>query len=169
MPSDDEDRPAQIAGIHLNVSAQKSVELSLKESETKFRSLFELSPVGIALNDLSTGRFLQVNDAMVSPTGYTREQLLQMTYGDIKLESDPDEKVDQIEPIERTDRFGPHEIRHLRKDGTTYPVLLSGIRMMDAFGRSVAWSIAQDITQRKAMELALLDAARRDKRRGSHQ
>ena len=169
MPSDDEDRPAQIAGIHLNVSAQKSVELSLKESETKFRSLFELSPVGIALNDLSTGRFLQVNDAMVSPTGYTREQLLQMTYGDIKLESDPDEKADQIEPIERTDRFGPHEIRHLRKDGTTYPVLRSGIRMMDAFGRSVAWSIAQDITQRKAMELALLDAARRDKRRGSHQ
>jgi len=166
MQSDDQDRPFQLAGIHLNVSAQKSVELSLKESETKFRSLFELSPVGIALNDLRTGRFLQVNDAMVTPTGYTREQLLQMTYRDIKMERDPDEQADQIESIERTDRFGPYEIRHLRKDGTNYPVLLSGIRMMDAFGRSVAWSIAQDITQRKVMELALLDAARRDKLTG---
>ena len=36
----------------------------LRHSERKFRSLFELSPVGIALNDLETGRFLQVNDAM---------------------------------------------------------------------------------------------------------
>ena len=40
-------RALRMAGIHLDVSARKAVELSLKESEIKFRSLFELSPVGI--------------------------------------------------------------------------------------------------------------------------
>jgi PAS domain-containing protein len=55
----------------------------LKHSEHKFRNLFELSPVGIALNDFETGRFLQVNDALVAPTGYSREELLERTYWDL--------------------------------------------------------------------------------------
>ena len=55
----------------------------VKDSEGSFRSLFELSPVGISLNELHSGRYLQVNDALVASSGYTREELLGMTYWDI--------------------------------------------------------------------------------------
>ena len=150
-------RPLRMAGIHLDVTAHKMVELSLQESESKFRSLFELSPVGIALNDLQTGRFLQVNDAMVTPSGYTREELLQMCSADI---------AQGTPPAGDSGRYGPIEQQYRRKDGSHYAVLVSGIRMQDAVGRDVAWSIVQDISQRKAMEMELADAARRDRLTG---
>jgi diguanylate cyclase (GGDEF)-like protein/PAS domain S-box-containing protein len=166
MERDPQGRPLRMAGIHLDVSARKAVELSLKESEIKFRSLFELSPVGIALNDLRTGKFLQANDAMVAPTGYTREELLQMSYWDITPQNYSADETTQLEYIDKTGRYGPYEKQYIRKDGGTYAVLLSGIRMTDASGREVLWSIVQDISQRKAMELALAEAARSDKLTG---
>jgi len=166
MERDADGRALRMAGIHLDVSARKAVELSLKESEIKFRSLFELSPVGIALNDLRTGQFLKVNDAMVGPTGYTREELLEMTYWDITPANYSTGETTQLEAMEQSTRYGPYEKQYIRKDGSTYAVLLSGIRMTDASGRDVIWSIVQDISQRKAMELALAEAARSDKLTG---
>jgi diguanylate cyclase (GGDEF)-like protein/PAS domain S-box-containing protein len=166
MERDAQGTPLRMAGIHLDVSERKTVELSLKESEIKFRSLFELSPVGISLTDAHTGQFLQVNDAMVAPTGYTREELLHMTYWEITPAVFSSEENTQIKFMETNDRYGPYEKQYRRKDGSTYAVLLSGIRMRDVSGRSVIWSIVQDISQRKAMELELAEAAQRDKLTG---
>ena len=65
----------------------------------------------------------------------------------------------------KTGRFGPYEKEYIRKDNSRYPVLLNGIKMIDAEGRTVIWTIVQDITARKAAELeqeksySLLNAA----------
>lgn len=158
--------PVRMAGIHVDVSARKQAELALQDSENKFRSLFELSPVGIALNDLHTGQFLEVNDALVGPTGYSREELLRMSYWDLTPSKYARQEVTQIDALDRTDQYGPYEKEYRRKDGSTYPVLLSGIRMHDRTGREVIWSIVQDISVRKAMESELTDAARRDRLTG---
>jgi PAS domain S-box-containing protein len=61
--------PIRMVGIDFDITEQKVAQLALVESEVKFRSLFELSPVGIALNDLDSGQFLSVNDALAAPTG----------------------------------------------------------------------------------------------------
>jgi diguanylate cyclase (GGDEF)-like protein/PAS domain S-box-containing protein len=138
----------------------------LRDSESSFRSLFELSPVGIAMNDLASGRFLQVNDALLQSSGHSREELLAMTYWDITPPDYAAEEQVQIDSMTRTRRYGPYEKEYLRKDGSRYPVLLSGISLTDAQGRDVIWSIVQDISQRKAFESELADAARRDKLTG---
>lgn len=138
----------------------------VQESEASFRSLFELSPVGISLNDLHSGRFLQANDSMVASSGYTRDELLSLTYWDVTPAVYAEQEQVQIESMVRTRRYGPYEKDYLRKDGSLCPVLLSGICMTDATGRDVVWSIVQDISQRKAMESELAAAARRDKLTG---
>jgi diguanylate cyclase (GGDEF)-like protein/PAS domain S-box-containing protein len=138
----------------------------LRESESSFRSLFELSPVGIALNDLSTGRFLQANDALLHSSGLTREELLDKTYWDMTPPGYDEAEQAQLESMAQTNRYGPYEKEYIRKDGSCYPVLLSGISLTDAHGREVIWSIVQDISQRKAFEQELADAARRDKLTG---
>jgi PAS domain-containing protein len=74
----------------------------LSDSERSFRSLFELSPVGIALNELASGRFLQVNDSLVHSSGYTREELLQMTYWDITPAEYSDSEGEQLASMEST-------------------------------------------------------------------
>jgi diguanylate cyclase (GGDEF)-like protein/PAS domain S-box-containing protein len=166
MDRDIENQPLRMAGIHVDVSARKLAELTLLESENKFRSLFELSPVGIALNDLHSGQFLQVNEALVGPTGYTREELLQMSYWDITPASFTAQETTQIASLAQSNQYGPYEKEYQRKDGSTYPVLVSGIRLRDASGRPVVWSIVQDISHRKAMESELAAAAWQDKLTG---
>jgi diguanylate cyclase (GGDEF)-like protein/PAS domain S-box-containing protein len=161
-----EGRPLRMVGTHQDITVRKEMDLALVDSESKFRGLFELSPVGIALNDYRSGQFLQVNDALLGPTGYNREELLALTYWDITPASYGDDEQAQLRAMEASGRYGPYEKEYVRKDGSRYPVLLSGMRMTDAAGREVIWSIVQDISQRKAMEWELTAAARQDKLTG---
>lgn len=163
---DGEGRPLVMAGTHQDITARKQVEVALQDSEGKFRGLFELSPVGIALNDFRTGQFLEVNDALLAPTGYTREEFLALSYWDVTPLSYASQEQVQIHAMEQSGRYGPYEKEYIRKDGSRYPVLLSGMLMVDAGGREVIWSLVQDISHRKAMESELTEAARCDKLTG---
>src|SRR5260370_14911257 len=79
----DEGKPARVVGATQDITERKRADEALVESESKFRSLFELSPVGIALNDRDSGQFLHVNNALAHSTGNTREELLAMTSRDV--------------------------------------------------------------------------------------
>jgi diguanylate cyclase (GGDEF)-like protein/PAS domain S-box-containing protein len=149
--------PSALVGTHVDITARKAAEVALAQSEAKFRSLFERSPVGIALSDYSTQRFLQVNEALRQPSGYSAEELLQLSYGQLVQRSDHG-------PLDQPIGLREREIR--RKDGTSYSVLISGIRMTDDLGRDVVWTIVQDISQRKAAEQQLAAAAMRDRLTG---
>jgi diguanylate cyclase (GGDEF)-like protein/PAS domain S-box-containing protein len=146
-------------GVSIDITAQR------REQE-RFRALFELSPVGIALAELGSGRFLEVNAALVAHTGYTREELLERTYWDLTPASDLAATHDRERQLRERGRFGPMERVYLRKDGTTYPVLIAGTAIKDSSGRTVVWSISQDISQRKALESSLAEAARVDRLTG---
>jgi diguanylate cyclase (GGDEF)-like protein/PAS domain S-box-containing protein len=158
--------PLRVVGTQMDVSMRKRMEHALLQSQGNFRSLFELSPVGICLADLATGRFLQANDALLASTGYTREELLQLTFWDITPQRWHASERQQITVLEHSNHFGTYEKEYQRKNGSRYPVLISGTRMKDDAGRDVVWAIVQDISERKAMESELADAARRDKLTG---
>jgi diguanylate cyclase (GGDEF)-like protein/PAS domain S-box-containing protein len=150
-------RAVRVVGTQLDITARKTAESALMESERKFRSLFERSPVGIALSDYRTRRFLQVNDAFLVPSSFKREEILAMTFDQLAGREDGG-------PLNQP--TGHRERELLRKDGSRYPVIISGIRMKDATGREVVWSVVQDISHRKAVERELADAARRDRLTG---
>jgi DNA-binding NtrC family response regulator len=61
-------------------TARKRAESALRESEAKFRSLAETSPVGILIHQ--GGRCLYVNAIFETATGYSREELLAMNFWD---------------------------------------------------------------------------------------
>jgi diguanylate cyclase (GGDEF)-like protein/PAS domain S-box-containing protein len=149
--------PRRIVGTQSDITARKLAEFAVEENERKFRSLFERSPVGIALTDYRSRRFLQVNDAFVESSGYSREEILALTYDAVALRNDGG-------PLNQA--TGQRERQFRRKDGKHYPVLISGTRMTDSSGREVVWSVVQDISYRKAVERELAAAARRDKLTG---
>jgi diguanylate cyclase (GGDEF)-like protein/PAS domain S-box-containing protein len=159
-------KAVRMIGVNFDVSQRKAAEQALIDSEFKFRALFELSPVGIALNDVRTGEFLSVNASLAASTGYAEREMLGMTYWDLTPPRFYEQEVATTASLRLNNRYGPFEKAYLRKDGTEYPVLLSGIRTQDAAGRDVSWSIIQDISLRKEMETKLADAASRDKLTG---
>lgn len=129
-----------------------------RDSETRLRALFIMSPVGIALNDYATGKFIEINNALLAPTGYSREELLNLTYWDITPEDYAAQEAQQLENMKMTGRFGPYRKEYIRKDGNRYPVQLNGVVVYDTSGKELIWSIVEDITERNRAEQALRES-----------
>jgi PAS domain S-box-containing protein len=62
-------------GILIDISERKKMEHGLRESEKKFRTVFEHSPYPIAINSYPEGEFLMVNAAFLNASGYTGEEV----------------------------------------------------------------------------------------------
>jgi PAS domain S-box-containing protein len=155
---DAQGRPLRIVGTQMDISARKAAELALRQGEADFRSLFELSPLPICQVEQPAGRFLMVNKAFCEATGYTRAELLRMTFWDITPPEWHEAEREQARHFEREGSFGPYEKEYRRKDGSRYPVAVYGNHHVDPFGRAIGWAIVQDISGRKAMELLLAGA-----------
>jgi PAS domain S-box-containing protein len=76
---DDNQKPVRIIGTHLDIDEEKKMQLALKESEEKFRKLFESSTDFMCVMDLK-GTFTDVNPAAERITGYTRDVLIGLNF-----------------------------------------------------------------------------------------
>jgi PAS domain S-box-containing protein len=79
---DDCGKPIRSMGVVRDVGARKQDEARLRESEERFRRVFEEGPLGIALGTTDY-RFVKVNSALCKMLGYPEEELLQKTFVDI--------------------------------------------------------------------------------------
>lgn len=133
-------------------------QLKKRDSETRLRALFDMSPVGIALNDYKTGRFLEINDALLDSSGYSRSEMLTMTYKDITPTDYAALDQEQLEDLQAKGHFGPYQKEYIRKNDGRYPVQLNGVVIYDAAGRKLVWSIVEDISSRIQAERALRES-----------
>lgn len=130
----------------------EQARLALENNETRLRGLFEFSPIGIALNDFATGRFIDLNDALIAPTGYTRDEFVSLSYWDVTPKEYKPEEEKALASLTATGRYGPFEKEYIRKDGSRYPVRLQGMLSQEQDGRQVIWSLVEDITERHKLD-----------------
>ncbi len=149
---------ATLAGNVISSARKRDARQALQNNEALLRGLFKLSPIGIALNDMDTGQFLEINDAIVKPSGYSHDEFMKLTYWDLTPREYDGAEAEQIQRLLQEGVYGPYEKEYRRKDGSLYPVRLNGMRITDGAGRKLIWSIVEDISERKASENALKDA-----------
>ncbi|MCX6688938.1 MAG: PAS domain S-box protein, partial [Methanoregula sp.] len=148
-----------IAAIVLieDISGWKIAEEKLRESEEKYRHVFDWANEAIMLHPLTTstqsGRFIEVNTAACRMLGYSREELLTMGPAYLLPAELRSLTGNMIRQAETKDTF-LFETRLQRKDGTTFPVE-SNARLVTFGGRRVWLSLIRDITERKRSEDAL--------------
>lgn len=151
IPRRNADGSTTWTGYVNDVTRRKLAEQELRVSEEKLRSLYDLSPLGIALSD-STGRFLQTNQAMEVITGYSRQELAEMSWWDSAIDHGGDEQRERFERLMQSGRFGPVEKDLRRRDGARIPVQITGIRVTASDGTRLMWSMIEDIADRKRAE-----------------
>jgi PAS domain S-box-containing protein len=138
------------------------VTRALRDSEAEFRSLFELSAVGVAQADPTTGRYLRANRRFCEITGYSERELLEKTFSDITHPDDRGRNADAIGSVLRGEgQRWDIEKRYIRADGSIVWVHISGQVIPDERGkpyRLIANAI--DVTDRKEAEQALIASRR---------
>lgn len=135
-----------------DIHEQEQARQTTERNEARLRGLFDFSPIGIALNDFETGQFLDLNSALITPTGYTREEFIALSYWDITPQEYQPFEEQALTSLNTTGRYGPFEKEYIRKDGSRYPVRLQGMLSKEQDGRTVIWSLIEDITERRKLD-----------------
>lgn len=125
-------------------------EQTLRESEERYRLLFESNPHPMWVYDLESLAFLAVNDAAVAHYGYSREEFLGMTIKDIRPRDDVPALLDNVSRVTPgLDMAGTW--RHRKKDGTLIDVEITS-HTLDFGGRRAEIVLASDVSERRKMQ-----------------
>jgi len=151
-------KPLLMYGTKQDISQFKQLQFELQNSANKFKNLFDLAPVGIAMNDFENGHFIEVNNTLLASTGYSLEELIALGYWDLTPQEYEKQELEQLEALKKTGCYGPYRKEYIKKDGSRYPILLNGILTRDEFGKEVIWSIILDISNQLKYEQQLIEA-----------
>jgi len=148
----DNDRVVGIIVITRDITERKRIENELRESEERFRSLFEHHNAVMYLFDPVSGAIVDVNEAAARFYGYTRAGMRRMNVKDINRLT-PDRIVAEKEraEIEKRDFF---IFSHHLASGEVKTVEVHSTPI-EAQGKTMLFSIVHDITERKEAEEAL--------------
>jgi len=129
----------------------RQAEKLIKESEEKYRVLFETAKDAIFMTD-ETGKFIGVNQMACESLGYTKKELLKMSNKDIDADTRGYEAFLKVRDGQKeTMTF---EVNQRRKDGTLLPVEVTG-SFFTSGDKKFSLAITRDLNERKQSEEAL--------------
>ncbi len=149
--------------IARDITERKVAERALRDLQDGFRAAFEHAPIGVALESIDAqarGRLLQVNGSLCEITGYSSQELLDMTLEQLTHPDDLEEErrlVDRLLAGEMPNYS--LEKRYLRRDGSTVWVMHNASTVYNPAGKML-YAVAQveDISERKAAQESLSQA-----------
>ena len=140
------DGEKRLVGIGIDLTERHRAEAARRESEARYRTLFDYAPDGILIADVE-GRYLDANPSICRMLGYDREQLVGQDAAHIVVETE----LEHIEPALEAIRSAPSHQREWlfrRKDGSTFPAEV--VATLIPYGAVMA--MIRDVTERQRAE-----------------
>ena len=145
----------RVVTAHEDITERKQIEVTLRQSEARFRKVFEEGPIGMALV-APDFRLTEVNVALCRMLGYTEDELTPLTFTDITHPDDVDLDVDLNKQLfaGQISHFNI-EKRYIKKNGDVLWVNLSTSIFLDDGQPVYGLKMLEDISDRKRAEQAL--------------
>ncbi len=155
-----EDKPYQVYTHFADITELRQAEKALRNSERRFRKLFEADLMGVFITKLD-GTFLNCNDALVKMLGYdSREEVL--SHRSLDFYVDPEFRQEAIRMLQTEGVYLGKEGRVWRKDGSIAHLLGAAVLLKDEeTGEPYVQGVAVDVTERRRTEDALRDSEER--------
>ncbi len=154
---DETGKPRGAVGASIDLTELKLTEEALRQNELLFRTVYERSPIGIALVDSRTGRFLRVNPKYCEIAGRNEEELLQLDLASITHPEDLRQSNENLRQM-MEEKLSNYELdkRLIRPDGSVRWIRVLVVPMWGK-GETRRWhmGLVQDITERRNSEEAI--------------
>jgi len=141
-----EELEQRVKELEGKAESRQRVEKVLRESEKKYRVLFEGAAEGILIADIETRAFRYANPAICKMLGHTVEEVSQMSVADIHPKEALQHVISEFEAQARGEKTLAQDIPCLRKDGTTIfadinttKILIDGKECNVGFFTDITW------------------------------
>jgi two-component system, cell cycle sensor histidine kinase and response regulator CckA len=126
------------------------LEERLRESEERYRLLFDAIPLPVVIWEGATGRYLAVNDSAVKKYGWSRDEFLQMTIFDVRSPEDAARLKEEIKAF-HFENFSAGVWTHLNRAGEAFEVDVT-THAVEFAGRPARLAVLDDVTERRRLE-----------------
>ncbi|HPT68935.1 MAG TPA: PAS domain S-box protein, partial [Syntrophomonas sp.] len=137
--------------LEYKIEEKNRVELALRESEAKFRNIYENAHDLIYMHDLN-GRFLSVNKAVEKLLGYSEDELIHMNSLQVLVPEQRQKVIDMFNQQIMENQPAYYEVTVMNRQGKKFDLDVSRQLIFETPEAVIYQCIARDITERKQME-----------------
>lgn len=143
----------EVITVGVDITERKMIEEELRESETRFRNIFNFAAAGVSMVS-TNGRFLEANEALCKIVGYSKKELLSENFNDITYKDDKEMGSRMIKKMLTGEiKFARFEKRYVHKNGHIVWVDINTSLVRDSLNKPLYFiTHTQDITKLKENE-----------------
>lgn len=138
-------------GMFTDITNRKQAEEALRESESRFRTIFEGNTDGMLITDRQSKQFLMANEAICRMLGYSRDEIQQLGVTDIHPREDLPFVMGHFEKLAGGQKTTSEDIPMKRKDGGVFFADITATPI-NLFGKTYLVGSIRDVTERKRAE-----------------
>ncbi|MGG7034529.1 MAG: PAS domain S-box protein [Flavobacterium sp.] len=150
-----------ITTVH-DITERKKIEEKLLISQQKFAIAFNSSPDAIFITEQDTGIIIEVNDAVETVFGFSREEIIGKTGRDLNINDDSEDQQKALDAFKENGHIRNMEVIRKHKSGSNL-ILLMSVESSIIEGKPCYISTLHDITQQKLAAEKLLESEERFK------
>ncbi len=140
-----------------DMTEYKKLENALRESEEKFFKVFRSSPDAISVSDLTTGKFIEINEGFEKLSGYRRTEIIGRTSLELGIWSSPEDRERVLGELRARGHVREMEVVARSRLGELRPFTLSA-ELVDIGGVQCVVMVSRDMTERLKAEQALRES-----------
>lgn len=150
-----ERKTERLIGTVQDITERKTAEKALRDSEEKFRTAFHSNPEAMTITTLADGVYLDVNDAFLRVTGFTRADVLGRRSLDVGSWVDKEDRARLVQILKEKGRVESMETTFHKKSGDIFFVHLSA-ELIEIGDFKCVLATSQDVTERRRVAQELL-------------